>query len=376
MNAKENYQTILDSIFGSGAVCIKIDDSWNNITGALNDAGNYGVFADNFKKRLERIRNNYSGTDAFKHIQTLLAEVANPRWANYTGAYAELSAYDCLQSPMLKQAIVMDKDVDANDTYALQMGKTVTNADGYFAEFDAYFDVKRMADNARILANNIIEAARKKASVKSNVLINAEYQIDTDYAFFEEHFADFVNELADELSTHCRTFTSNIYPVTFKVSTNGMVSTTSTYNPEEHAKNILHQLFSYTNKFVKNKPFFLVLIKLPWYNNLVNSSWDYNQKFYAELARKFFNDYDSKPDLMTSMISHYKGGETIDEVTRKVTGIIFIDDQCILGDADSLTQTQAFVYLNHRADNVVTSDMDNYLKSIKNSGSNGVYQIL
>ena len=183
MNAKENYQTILDSIFGSGAVCIQIDDSWNNITGALNDAGNYGVFAVNFKKRLERIRNYYAGTESFKHIQTLLTEVANPRWANYTGAYAELSAYDCLQSPMRKQAIVMDKDVDANDTYALQMGKTVTNADGYFAEFDAYFDVKRMADNARILINNIIDVAKKRASVKSNVLINAEYQIDTDYAF-------------------------------------------------------------------------------------------------------------------------------------------------------------------------------------------------
>ena len=155
-----------------------------------------------------------------------------------------------------------------------------------------------------------------------------------------------------------------------KITDKGCVSTSSQYNPTIHAENILHQMFKYSDKFNLDKPFFLVMVLFPWYNNLINDFAGMNKKFYESLSMGFFNGYKGKSDLMSSIDQSFHGNETIYDVTRKVTGIIYIEDKSIISDGANQTQTSTFVFMNTNADNKAPH-MQTYLQSLANSNTKG-----
>lgn len=373
MTDKEHYQQLIDKVFGAGFVQIPNDGLSNNIIGALNHKGDFEEFKKNFENRLERLKNKFTGTSSMNHLKTTLKEVANDRIANYTGAYAELPAFDCLQNNVLTQLIEMDKDIAGVQSLASKFPKRRnSNADGYIPEFDVYFDVKRLADVSRQLLDEIIKKAIEQTGV-SNYLIAAEYDIDSDYRDYEINYGKLLNELCTELKTNHSTYQSKVCNVMFRITDKGIVGTTSAYNADTHAKHILHQMFKYSDKFILDKPFFLVMVLFPWYNQIITEFSGINKGFYESLSDSFFNGYKGKYDLMNTIEPTYQGNETIFEVTRKVTGIIFIEDKSILGDGGNLTQTSTFVYLNSNADNKAPQ-MQTYLQSLANSNAKGCIQ--
>ena len=373
MTDKEYYQQLLDKVFGTGFVQIPNDRMSNNVIGALNYKGDFDEFKKNFEDRLVRLKNKFSGTPSLAHLKTTLKEVSNGKNANYTGAYAELPAFDTLQNNILTQPIEMDKNIAGVQSLASKFpNRSNTNADGYIPEYDVYFDIKRLADISRQLFDDIIRKAIEKTGV-SNYLIAAEYNIDSDYRDYESNYRELLNELCTELKTNHSTYQSKVCNVLFRITDKGIVGTTSSYNSEIHAKHILHQMFKYSDKFLLDKPFFLVMVLFPWYNNIITEFSGMNKKFYENLSDSFFNGYKGKSDLMNTLLPTYLGNETIFEVTRKVTGIIYIEDKSILGDGGNQTQTSTFVYLNSNADNKAPQ-MQAYLQSLANSNAKGCLQ--
>lgn len=279
MTDKEYYQQLLDKVFGTGFVQIPNDRMSNNIIGALNHKGDFDEFKKNFEDRLVRLKNKFSGTPSLAHLKTTLKEVSNGKNANYTGAYAELPAFDTLQNNILTQPIEMDKNIAGVQSLASKFpNRSNTNADGYIPEYDVYFDIKRLADISRQLFDDIIRKAIEKTGV-SNYLIAAEYNIDSDYRDYESNYRELLNELCTELKTNHSTYQSKICNVLFRITDKGIVGTTSSYNAEIHAKHILHQMFKYSDKFLLDKPFFLVMVLFPWYNNIITEFSGMNKTF-------------------------------------------------------------------------------------------------
>ena len=177
MTDKEHYQQLLDRVFGTGFVQIPNDRMSNNVIGALNYKGDFDEFKKNFEDRLVRLKNKFSGTPSLAHLKTTLKEVANGKNANYTGAYAELPAFDTLQNNILTQPIEMDKNIAGVQSLASKFpNRSNTNADGYIPEYDVYFDIKRLADISRQLFDDIIRKAKEQTGI-SDFPANVNFRI-------------------------------------------------------------------------------------------------------------------------------------------------------------------------------------------------------
>ena len=122
---------------------------------------------------------------------------------------------------------------------------------------------------------------------------------------------------------------------------------------------------------MKNEMFMLVLVKFPWYNNRISSFIDADHVYYRSLARRTFCGYLGDSTLMNSIVPKFSGPDTVDEVSRHLAGIIFIDDNIIKEDSYSCN-----VIMNPNS-KYVHSTVDHYLMSLVQQGDKrGLYDDL
>jgi|GEM_PF-5391173 len=101
MTAIQNYSRLIDGIFGTGTTTFDTSkDLYNHVIGALNNPTEYKDFTANFISRLERLKTIYSNHPSYlTEIIVQVNEVASVK--NWEGAFAELAAYDHLNSDIL-----------------------------------------------------------------------------------------------------------------------------------------------------------------------------------------------------------------------------------------------------------------------------------
>ena len=95
---------------------------------------------------------------------------------------------------------------------------------------------------------------------------------------------------------------------------------------------------------MKNHQSFIVFVNFPWYNNRVNSFGNSDELYYRALARRTFCGYMYDTRTFKDIKPEYTGSDSLHEISRHLTGIIFIDDYSVYTDAYS-----CHIYLNPNA---------------------------
>ena len=368
--ACERYQKLVDEVFGQGVVNIK-EEPANSITGTLQHVGEYKEFKANLASRLHRLKALFEKTASYPALLTQVAEVASAR--NWAGAYAELVAYDIMWNDGLMGGIELNKSMPQTASYAGEMGYQETNEDGFIPELGIYFDVKILGSPVDSILSGITEEALKKFAQVQPCHILCEYPLDDDVGKYQGATRP---KLLQELLAYlhqCNTLAarqsilrSQVIPdLAYKILWGGGVnSAMSAYSPYRHAEETRHLVFQrYTKKLMKEDPFFLVLVNFPWYNGRVDSFIDADQIYYRSLARRTFCEYKNLDVPMRAVVPRYHGPETVYEVSRHLTGIVFLNDNSITGD-----NYDCFAYMNPNAVNIPSPLARKYVISLVNHG--------
>lgn len=359
MNDLEKYAAILNEVFGPGTSTFDTaQPTSNHVIGALNFVGDFEAFKVNFKARLTRLRDIYAeNPDYLREIKVQANEIANP--SNWEGAFAELATYDHFNKDILARKqylytpIKPNVTIPATRTFAAEFGKVNANLDGQIEQYDVYFDVKRFADVVGELLKGVYESLYLRLG-RNDFMIGAEHSLDVSYNEFQQNRTALLEELVANIEPNETTYyRSTVIPnLNFRLNWGrGILTVERSYHPYRHAVNLHKTAFNYANKFVKDRPSFIVLVIFPWYNNVVTDFHNGNVEFFRAFARRVFCGYRYDAALFTTFDRNFTGTHTMLEVSQNLSGIVFLEDRTITGENPEDTNVKAHVYVNPNAVN-------------------------
>jgi len=212
--------------------------------------------------------------------------------------------------------------------------------------------VKCLKDNVTEILTGIYNDLKTHLGT-NDIHITAEHELNISYDDFQKKRALLLNELKSELNTTTKkTYlkSSVVSNLSYRILWGGGILTAErSYHPFSHAKNYHKTVFNYANKFIKDEPTVIVLVVFPWYNLVVSDFANSNIRFYRALARRVFCQYIHDNTKFKTFNSSFTGEQTIFEVSKHLSGIIFLEDNTILSKEPDKTNVKSFVYLNPNA---------------------------
>jgi hypothetical protein len=253
MNELDNYKSILDKYFGAGTATFSTTSGHtNSLISALKDP-QYWPFRAAFEKRLERLAACYPSRHPDRSELTVRAnDIATSNW---DGAYAELVAFDFLNSDQhyLTNPMSLSKTVPATQTLAGALGMQNVNLDGYYDDFDVWFDIKILADKSRDILNGMTAQVKGKLGI-TDATVSPEYPLHLDYTLFQQNRKALAAEFESALiggkkPTYVK---SSVIPeLAYRILWGrGVVTAVSTYDPYAHAEKHHSLLFAHAKKVV------------------------------------------------------------------------------------------------------------------------------
>jgi hypothetical protein len=368
MNDLENYKAILENHFGAGSATFNTTTGTTNlIIGALNHT-QFVPFRTAFGKRLERLNALYSISDSNrKNLIDRANDIATAN--NWDGAYAELVAFDFLNSNLDYSSLInLSKTVPASATLAGGLGMSNVNLDGYYDDFDVWFDVKALGDKSRDILDGIIRDAKKNLGIPT-VVISPEYPLDLDYELFQKHRRALLAELENGINVAAQTtyFKSTVIPeLAFRLMLQGgVLAAISTYDPYGHAENHHKLLFTYAKKFSLTSPTLIVSVIFPWFSESVVQHTDSSEIFYRSLCRRFFCQYVKDSSPAKTILTKFQGNESLSQVTDKLSGVLFLEDTSLTSIDSAAQNVKAYAYFNPNAAHKVSRHFRDYLSSLR-----------
>lgn len=344
----------------------------NNIIGALNHV-QFGTFRQSFLSRLSRLARVYPvGHASRPKLFETLNEVASER--NWAGAYAELVAYDFLNSTpdWLDAPIELSRTVPAAHTLASSLGGSSANYDGYLADFGVCFDVKILSDKSRALLEGIIADAIQNAGV-APLRIAPEYPLDEDYRVFERARRSLVEELAAELkasATSTLVYSKVVSSLSYRIDRGkGTLITLSEHHPFRHALNHHPLLFAHAKKFSRVEPSLIVFVLHPWFSERALRGIGDNEQFFRAFCRRFFCQYVKDARPARQLIPRFSGPETLADVTALLSGVLFLEDEGVTAKDPAAQNIRPWVYLNPNAAHPVSRHFIHFLDALHFRGS-------
>jgi hypothetical protein len=375
MNDLENYACIVEQIFGIGTATFNCNTNYsNNIIGALNRNDDFELFRANFRRRLRRLEHVYHSDP--KSLAEILNAVNNTaRRGNWQGAFAELAAFDHLNNHSSRHSVLQDPirlniTLPASRSFAEELGGAATNVDGFVEDFGLYFDVKCLKDNITEILEGIYNELEDRLGV-SRLAINAEFDKHASYLDYRNKRRDLRDELFSEVNKLPRptiVVSRIIDKLTYRIQWHSGIScSTSSYHPFEHATLYHKTVFDYANKFIKTNRSVIVLVSFPWYNGIITDFANSNIRFYRAMARRVFCQYLNENSLFQTIKPEFNGTQTIHEVSRHISGIIFLEDNTILSEDPNQSNVKSFVYYNPNAiHSIQSSTARSYITSLDN----------
>ena len=178
MNDLQNYKAVLERYFGAGTATFSTAKGadFNNVVGALNHRDFKLPCGCASSKGLERLAARYPNADANrKHLLDTVNEVGSEK--NWEGAYAELVAFDFLNSDKdyLSAPISLSENSTCDEYPGRSIGKSkMPILTGSYDDFDVCFDVKVLLDKSRAILDGIIEQVKLNPGI-SGAAIEPEY---------------------------------------------------------------------------------------------------------------------------------------------------------------------------------------------------------
>ena len=356
LNAFEEYQSMVDSIFGQDIIDVDNTKQGNNMIGAWSYMHEFNDFKQNFSNRLKRLKTIYKDANNITVIHNLVKNIGDDK--NWEGSYAELVAYDAMHTEY-NVKLKLDASRSAAFSLAEKLGKKEVNYDIHMHEdYDVYMDVKAFTDTVGdILKHSVIDAITNLEAFKEyRIDILPEYPYDDDDEDYKKNIPYLREELKNALNDALEqdkskaSFTSAVVPrLSFRILIGeGVNSTVSEYDPYRRAEQLKDMIIKrYCNKLPYANPFFLVFVNFPWFNQRDRDAFsECNKALYRSIARRTFMQYEHSEILIRDINPKYVGNESAKFAARKLTGMIFIDDLSI-----EKLSPNIYVYLNPNADN-------------------------
>ncbi len=356
MTDQRSYRILIETIFGKSVTNFDESTRSNNVTGAIYDK-TYNKFWNAFFYRLLRLNAIYINQDSNRiELIRQINELAKDNWK---GAYSELVAYDFFHQDYLlnktwqTQPIKLNNTITAQETFASELGNTNANLDGYLDDFGVFFDVKSFKDNVKEIFQGIYYDLKRE--LKTEFLIQEAHNWDVSYDDFQAKRKDLLNELVNLnlLTNKPKTIISGVLPE-LRYSLlweKGVTFSEGAFSSYTYSNNMHMTVFNHAKKFTKNRPFYLVFVVFPWFNGIIHDFRNSNQIFYRSFSRRVFCQYLHSKDLFSSFNSKFTGSQTIYDVSKKITGIIFLEDKLLNAQNPSDLNISAYIYHNPNADN-------------------------
>lgn len=381
------YQFLCDEVFGKGAVKIKRALS-NDVTLQYSCVDEFLDFQKNFQKRLIRLKEKFEGTPSYSILLETVAQVASPdKWE---WAFAKLAALDVMWNDFVFDPIRLDHQFPLEETYSEEVGIGKGKEEkrkGWACLPDCYewyFDVDVFGDTVGAALRRVIEEAKEIAPPKMKCEVFPEYPWDDNAeAYRGRNKKKLLDELVGFLLEHnAKTegkaeLQSKVLPqLKYKINWGDAyyygLACLGAYNPYRDAEQKKHLILKRnTQRFLKNEMYMQVMVRMKWYRGL--NSFDFDEPdwtFYRSLARRTFCEHIDDGILMKDVVKEYEGEETIDEVSRHLAGLIFIDDD-IEKDSHS-----CYVIMNPNAVNSYGTAADYLRELVKKGDKKGAYDDL
>jgi hypothetical protein len=347
------YATLVDRIFGSGSAVFDISvASRNNVIGALARPDNYGAFKDNFEARLARLNAAIVADSSLR--KEVLGAVNRIVEAGWDGAYAELVALDYFlaASETGPGRILLDQTVPASVTLASEMGMQNANHDVSFPVLRVCLDTKLLSDKIGQILEGIFEDYRSSKNI-SHLSIVPSYDLAGDFTQYSEKRLDLVKELINgaDPSTRPERLVSAVIPgLSYSFAWDpGVHFGEGTYSPLDHARHHHALLFGHAKKFSRIDPTVIVFVLFPWSGEKVFPFERISRIFFRQFGDHFFNDYIASNTPAHTFNRKFKTGITAGDVTRHLSGVIFLEDKAITSADPSLLNVQASYVWNKNA---------------------------
>lgn len=348
MTPRANYAAFVDSIFGVGSARFDIAKTdTNNVIGALASRQSYAEFAANFEERLRRINAAIQSDPSLrKDVIGAANRVAEDEW---DGAYAELCALDYfLATPLTGPGnIELDRTVPASDTLASEMGMQNANHDMHLKSLGVSMDTKNLSDKTRQILDGVFDEFRQAKGIKS-MLIMPTYDHDDDFTPYAANRSQLLAELVSSVDVNGRQqrLTSQVISgLSYEFAWNaGAYFSASSYSPVEHATRHHTLLFGHIKKFSRTEPTAIVYVMFPWSGEAAFLGFG-KETFQTEFGKQFFNNYLRSAELAKSFNKKVKSNITAADVTKHLSGVIFLDDKSITAkDAKEINVEASFVW--------------------------------
>jgi len=370
MNATESYKQLVEEHFGQGSATFKSDLPPNNVTGALVRTDQYSKFREGFIARLSRLAARYPTENPFR---SSILEAANniPQPKTWEGAYSELAGVDFFNTDAdwLRDSIELSRTVPASETLAEAIGMKNVNFDGHYPEFGVSFDVKVLQDKIGNMLEGLIAGVKKRIS-EPDLAIQPEFPIDMDFHDYDGKHQQLIGELELELRAGHESGcvqSKVVSGLTYRYRrTPGLLMANSCYNPYEHARNHHWLLFQHLKKFSRNYPSVIVFVSFPWFSeSILSGDTSPNEVFYRAFARRFFCQYKDDQTPATKLLGKIDGTVTMSDVSRSLSGVIFLEDHIIMEGDDTEKRMRAYAYFNPNANHRLPRQYRHHLEALR-----------
>lgn len=366
--ARENYKQLIDDIFGDNVCTIDttISDTNNVISALVHEQ--FDDFTLSFKARLKRIAQAYHDN---KHLRDSIKQAVNQvaDKNNWDGAFSELAVLDYFSTftDTSAKQLELDVTIPASDTLASEMGYSNANLDGYFSNFDIFFDIKVLSDKSGQIVDGIIKQVKDKLKI-SGVSVLPSFNSDLPFEEFQKNRNQLYKELHDGINILDRTKSVNskiIDSLSYRLAWNpSVISGASEYSPLEHAKKHHALIFQHAKKFHRNKCSAIIFVNFPWFGEKIPPFDGVKESFYKNMCTNFFNDYKVNTTKGKELNRRINTDISAFDVTKHLSLIIFIDDHSILRNTTEKNNLSASSYINTNAIHAVSdSEFFKFLSS-------------
>ncbi|WP_028601758.1 hypothetical protein [Ottowia thiooxydans] len=362
MTHRSDYAAFVDNIFGAGSATFDVTKTLsNNVIGALAHPDEFAEFKTNYASRLRRIEAAINIDPSLrKDVLGAVNRVAEDEW---DGAYAELCALDYfLAIPQTGPGnIELDRTLPASDTLASEMGMQNANHDMRLKTLSVSMDTKNLSDKTGQILKGIFDEFRKAKGIVRMTIVPT-YDHDGDFTPYVVNRPKLLAELVNGVDVKARTprlKSQVILGLSYEFAWNaGAYVSTRSYSPEEHATKHHTLLFGHIKKFSRVEPTVITYVMFPWAGESVFLGPG-KEAFQTAFGRQFFNNYIGSVDLASKFNKKVKSNIPAADVTKHLSGVIFLDDKSITAvDPSHINVDASFVWNRNAIHSLIDHPLD------------------
>lgn len=364
----EKYAEIYSSIFGE-SFTVKDPAISNNCIGAIA-SDHSPTFTRNFIDRLNRLHERFKDSGStLDSIKNATKDIATKKGYKWSGPYSELVALDFWQSfKDIREIEFPSKGPVGHmpDSLAKQIGQNVVDLDLKIRvkQIAIYMDVKSFIPTHKELIDRIIDSVNAEID-GDDYFVTAENLGGGDYLSVlkdlpsELGSGNLKSELIDAI-TNKRSYLSYAsnsgieyeFRISYKDTGRSIHVSEDHFNPYQAAARNKYKVLEYYNKLLTEEPTLLIFVLNPWFNEeMLGDLGNANEVFYRSLARRVFIELKNDQRDLKDYIPTVKHSLTVSEISKKISGILFIEDHSITKTGKELYTS--YLYLNPNATNRV-----------------------